>query len=153
MKKYGAKSIAASTGCVPTMPTSQVGPIDAPRVVVETTDRNDEPTNWLVTMISGCDELRDMLREELAEAAEHAHTVSGRRKAMTMLGTMYQHSVNNHDIADRASEVGDVDLTVVVSELQEIIEDVIIRLEELLAAPPVSSRARRESDHQPGVGA
>lgn len=151
MKRHGAKSIAASTGCAPTMPTSQVGPVDTPRVVVETTDRNDESTNWLVAMISGCAELRDMLREEVAEAVESAHTASGRRRAMAFLGTMYRHSLMNHQLADRASEVGDSDVAIVASELQKIIDDVVIRLEEALATPPASSRSRRESILQLGV--
>lgn len=114
--------------------------------------RNEVPTIWLATMKAEGAELREMLRKAVAEAAERAPTVSGRRKTMTFLGTMYQHSVNNHRIADRASEVGDVELTIVVSEMQQIIDDVIIRLEEVLATPPASSRARRESIRQPGVG-
>ena len=97
-------------------------------------------------------ELREMLQKETAEAAERVHTVSGRRKAMTFLATLYRHSVENLTLADRASERCDRDAAIVLGEMQGIIDDVIIRLEEVLATPPVSSRARRGSAHQPGVG-
>lgn len=116
------------------------------------TDRDEEPTSWLATTKAESAELREMLRKAVAETAERAHTVSGRRKSMAFLGAMYQHSVNNHHIADRASEVGNVELTIVVSEMQQIIDGVVIRLEEILAAPPASTRSRRESAHQPVVG-
>lgn len=115
-------------------------------------NQDEEPTSCLASMKAEIAELREMLREAVAEAAESAHTVSGRRRAMTFLGTMYQHSVNNHHIADRASEVGDVELSIVVSKMQEVIDDVIIRLEEVLATPPASARARHERAHQPEVG-
>lgn len=112
-------------------------------------NQDEELTSWLATMKAESAELREMLREAVAEAAGRAHTVSGRRKAMAFLGTMYQHSVNNHHIADRASEVGDVELSLVVSEMQEIIDDVIIRLEEILAAPRTSTHSHHQSAHQP----
>lgn len=114
--------------------------------------QDKELTSWLATMKAEGAELREMLREAVAEAAGRAHTVSGRRKAMAFLGTMYGHSMDNHHIADRASEVGEVELTVVVSEMQQLIDDVIIRLEEILATPPASARSRRESAYQPMVG-
>lgn len=114
--------------------------------------QDKELTSWLATMKAESAELREMLREAVAEAAERAHTVSGRRKAMAFLGTMYRHSADNHHIADRASEVGDAELTIAVSEMQQIIDDVIIRLEEILAAPRTSTHAHHQSAHQPGVG-
>ena len=115
-------------------------------------DRNEAPTIWLSTTRLEIVELREMLQKETAEAAERVHTVSGRRKAMAFLGTMYRHSADNHHIADRASEVGDAELTIAVSEMQQIIDDVIIRLEEILAAPRTSTHAHHQSAHQPGVG-
>lgn len=116
------------------------------------TDRDEGPTSWLATMKAEGAELREMLRKAVAEAAERTHNASGRRKAMAFLGTMYRHSVTNHRIADRASELGDVEVMIVVSELQEVIDDAVIRLEEVLATPPASARAHHERGHQPEVG-
>ncbi len=149
MKKHGTKSAAARTGCASIIPTSEVEHVGAPRVRSE---RNEAPTIWMAMMTTESAGLREMLREAVAEAAERTYTASGRRKAMALLGTMYRHSVTNHQIADRASELDDVEVTIIVSELQEIIDDVIIRLEEVLATPPASARARHERAHQPEVG-
>jgi len=114
-------------------------------------DRNKAPVTWLATVKAEIVELREMLEEVTAEAVERADTASGRRKAMAFLGTMYRHSLMNHQIAERAAEVGDVELAIVVSELQVVIDEVVIRLEEALATPPASSRSRRESVLQAGV--
>lgn len=114
----------------------------------QVSNRNGAPTIWLVMMTLEVAELREMLREATAEAAECAHTVSGRRKAMTFLGTMYEHSLENLTLVDRASERGDREAAIVSSEMQGIIDDVVIRLEEILATSPTSARVHRQSSHE-----
>ena len=115
-------------------------------------DRNEAPTTWLATMRPEIVELSEMLEEATAEAAERAHTTAGWKKTMTFLATLYRHSVENLTLADRASERGDREAAIVLSEMQGIIDDVIIRLEEVLATPPASARARHERAHQPEAG-
>lgn len=111
-------------------------------------DRNKAPITWLATVKAEIVELREMLKEATAEAAERADTVSGRREATALLGTIYRHSVSNHHIAKRASEVADAELTTVLSEMQQVIEDAIVRLEQILAASPDSARTHSKSAYQ-----
>ena len=114
-------------------------------------DRNGAPTIWLATMRPEVAELREMLQEETAEAAECAHAAAGWKKTMTSLAILYRHSLVNLTLADRASERSDREAAIVLSEMQGVIDDVIIRLEEILATPPASARAHRQSVHQPRV--
>lgn len=118
------------------------------KAVEHASNRNEAPTIWLVTMRPEVAELREMLQEETAEAAERAHTAAGRKKTMTSLGTLYQHSLENLMLADRASERGDREAAIVLSEMQRIIDDAVIRLEEILATSPASARVYRQSAHQ-----
>jgi hypothetical protein len=108
-------------------------------------NRNGAPTIWLVTMRPEVAELREMLQEETAEAAECAHTAAGWKRTMTSLAILYRHSLENLMLADQASERGDREAAIILSEMQGIIDDVIIRLEEILATSPTSACVHRQS--------
>ena len=111
-------------------------------------DRNEGPTIWLATMKPELVELREMLEEATSEAAECAHTAAGRKKTMAFLATVYRHSLENLTLADRASERADREAAIVLSGMHGIIDDVIIRLEEIIATPPASARTHRHGVHQ-----
>lgn len=122
------------------------------KAVEHASNRNEAPTIWLVTMRPEVAELREMLQEETAEAAECAHTAAGREKTMTSLAILYRHSLENLMLADRASERGDREAMIVLSEMQGIIDDAIIRLEEILATTSAPARAHCESAHHVVAG-
>lgn len=143
---------AASTACSSNMPTGKAERLGAPPAIVETSDQCEVPTRWLTEMKAESSELREMLREAVAETAERAHTASGRRMAAAFLDTMYQHNAENLRFIDRASELDDRDAMIVLSDLQEIIYEVILQLVEVVPPPPTSTRARHERAHQPVVG-
>jgi len=109
---------------------------------------NEAPTIWLATMKPELVELREMLQEETAKAAECAHTAAGREKTMTSLAILYRHSLENLMLADRASERGDREAAIVLSEMQGIIDDAITRLEEILATSPTSACVHRQNAHE-----
>lgn len=152
MKKRGAKSLAASIGCAPTMPMSQVGPIDAPLAVVETSDRSEAPTSWLATTKAETVRLREALREEVAEATERAHTPWGRKEASAFLDTMHAHNAANLRFIDRASELDDREALIVLSDLEDIIHEVILQLVDVVVTLPNSLHTLAERADQPAVG-
>lgn len=152
MTTHGMKSPAASAGCSSTTRTGKAERVGAPRAVAEAGDPCEAPTSWLTEMKAASSELHQMLREAVADAAEHAHTASGRRKAAAFLDTMYQHNAENLRFIDRASELDDREAMIVLSDLEEIIHEVILQLVKIVPPPPTSTRARHERAHQPEAG-
>ena len=149
MKKHRAKSLAASTGCALTMPASNVEDVGAPRAVIETSNRNEAPTTWLATMKAEIVEVRETLREEVAEAAERAHTLAGQKEASALLDTMHAHNAENLRFIDRASEFDDREAMIVLDDLEEILHEVILQLVEIVVTLPSSTHSTHVSARQP----
>lgn len=86
-----------------------------------------------------------MGREEMwnatARAAEHVRTAAGRRMTKAFLAELRKFGADNLGAIARAVEANAPEVKDVLLERQEIVNDAIRRLEEVLAAAPISVRA------------
>ncbi len=86
---------------------------------------------------------REVLWEAIARAAEYVQDAAGRRTTTTFLAKVRKFDEDNVRSIARAVEAGDPDWKAILVERQDIVDDVIRRLEELLAAAPNSVSAAR----------
>lgn len=96
---------------------------------------------------------REMMWNATAQAGEHVRTAAGRRRTKAFLAELRKFGADNVRSIARAVEANDPEVKDLLLERQEIVNDAIRRLEEVLAAAPISvrgapARTRKRRSHQ-----